>query len=195
MEQRRGQLREACSSYSLAIDIIKTTNDLHTVAGAYNNLAQARLDLGDTAGAVAGLHDALAILTDLGETGEIIRTKWVLGRVLLGMGRYQRARDVLVETRSAFRGLSMAEEAGLCGLELVEAFLALGSVQRAEAVLEEVVDEFQRAGLSERVSTALAYLRGLVPTPRGRAAAHHVKTYIAELRDEPLRQFAPLPES
>jgi hypothetical protein len=143
--------------------------------------------------AVSALHDASVIFRELAMPAEIARVSWVMGRVLLGSGQPRQAHDVLAHARMTFIGLRMAEEAGLVGLELADACLALGQVDRARMVIEEVAGEFVRAGLNDRALTAVAYLREVLPSGRGREAVRHVRTYIEQLRDEPLRAFAPLP--
>jgi tetratricopeptide (TPR) repeat protein len=193
LEQRRGLLVEACMSYDEAIAIIRDTDDLFSLACVYNNLAQARIDLGHTDAAMTALHAAFAIFSDLAIPAEIARVRWVMGRVLLGSGQFRQAHDVLAEARMTFIALRMPEDAGLMGLELAEACVALGQDDRARMIIEEVAGEFVRAGLNDRALTALAYLREVLPSGRGREAVRHVRTYIEKLRHEPLRVFAPLP--
>ena len=82
----------------------------------------------------------------------------------------------------------MPEEAGLAGVDLVEACLALGRDSAARTLLEEVIEEFRRSGLNERALVALTYLRDL-PAPR-RDTAAHVRTYLSRLRREPQLLFA-----
>jgi len=193
IEQRRGLLVEACMTYDETIVVIRDTGDLHSLASVYNNLAQARIALGHTNAAVSALHDAFAIFSDLAMPAEIARVRWVLGRVVLGSGQSRQAHDVLAEARMTFIGLRMPEEAGLTGLELAEACIALGRDDRARMIIEEVAADFVRAGLNDRALTALAYLRDVLPSGRGREAVRHVRTYIEQLRHDPLRAFAPLP--
>jgi tetratricopeptide (TPR) repeat protein len=192
-QHRRGLFRDACSSYEAAISKLRRTDDLASLASAFNNLGHARSDLGEHAAGVTALHNALAIFTDLAMTGEGVRTRGVLGRVLLSQGHFGQARAMFVETRAAFLRLGMPEEAGIIGLLLVEALVALHAIPQAQMALEDVIDEFQRANLGERAATALAYLRDMVDTAHGRQAARHVREYVKRLRDEPLQLFVPLP--
>ena len=192
-EHRRGMLREACVSYAKATEAARQTNDLATLASAFNNLGYTHADLGEHAAAVEALHQALPIFEELGMASEAIRTRWVLGRVLLSQGRYQQARAFFVDARAGFLEFGMAEEAGLTGLDLVEALLGLSELGRARIVLETVAGEFQRANLGERAAAALDYLRDMVGTLRGREATRHVREYVKRLREEPLQAFVPLP--
>jgi tetratricopeptide (TPR) repeat protein len=194
IEQRQDHLPEACEAYTRAIKTLKNTDDVMSLASAYNNLGHAYIDRGERQAAVTALQSALSIFTELGKTGEMLRTRFLLGRVLLRAGHHATARDLLIDVRRMFLGLDMTEEAGIAGLELVEALLALGEQGLAQGIVEDVLREFQHAGVSERAATALAYLLKIVATERGREAVRHVQTYVEALQREPMLLFAPLPE-
>ena len=193
-EHRRGNLAMARSAYQAAIVTLRKAGDAASLAAAYNNLAHAESDLGHYQPAAEALQKALAIFGELGATGEVARAKWVLGRILIGSERYLQARDVLLEARRMLIALKMPEEAGLAGLELAEVFITLRDPFRAVAIVEEIVGEFRHAGLNERASTAVAYLRDLIETTRGRDAVRHVRAYVARLKQQPTLAFAPLPD-
>lgn len=194
VEQRRGRVAEACESYERAIASLKKTDDLLSLAIAYSNVGLARATLRDIAAAMAAQYEALAIVRELASTVETARITAVLGRILLDAGRLRQAEEVLAKARSSFITLRMPEEAGIVGLELVEAFIALDQPYEALRMVEEVLAEFRRAGLNDRAMTALAYLRDLVTTQRSGAVLRHVRAYLEDLRRNPLRVFVPPPE-
>ena len=68
---------------------------------------------------------------------------------------------MLQRTRADFLGRGMPEEAGLAGLDLVEALIATGKAAEVRNLTESVLGEFRAASLNERAITALAYLRDL----------------------------------
>ena len=79
-------------------------------------------------------------------------------------------------------------------MELVEACLGLGEIERARLVLESVLTDFRKVALNERIPTALAYLKEVMRTPRGPEAARYVRTYVERLKTEPEWAFVPPPE-
>lgn len=192
ISHRADMFDDACIDYERAIAVLATTTDLQSLGSAYNNLADARAALNQFEAAVVALHSAVAIFTELGLISEIARTKGVLGALLLRCNKYSDARDMLTEARHMFLGLEMIEEAGYNGLLLVDAFIALGENFRAEAVVEEVLHDFIRAGLGDRARVALQYLRRMITNPRARDAARHVKVFVERLRTEPELQFLQL---
>jgi tetratricopeptide (TPR) repeat protein len=190
---RQGRLREACVIYKKTIEALQRTDDLATLASAYNNLGHAYTDLVDLAAAVEALHKSVTIFGELGMTAEEVRARAVLGRVLLAQKRYQQAREMFVDARLAFLRLGMPEEAGIVGLLLAEALVGLGDRGRVFAIIEEVANEFERAGLGERAAMALGYLKEMLDTLQASAATTHVREYMSHLRDEPMLAFVPLP--
>jgi tetratricopeptide (TPR) repeat protein len=191
---RQHRLVAAADLYDEATIVLREADDLPQLASALHGLGVVRHELGEATSAANALQDALSIYSDLGFTAEIARTKGVLGRISLSLGRYAAARTLLIEARGVFLVLHMPEEAGLAGLELVETFIALREEFRALAVVEEVIAEFQRANLNGRAATALAYLRDMVSSRRAPEAARHVRKYVEALREEPQRLFMPLPD-
>lgn len=194
IEARSSDLHAAAETFNEAIEVFQKCNDLRSLASAFNNLGYAQTELGNISGAVLALRNALAIFEELALMGEAARTRSVLACVLMRNGEYARARDLFFAARETFRSLGMIEEAGIAGLDLADALLALSDTAAARTVVEAVFTEFAGAKLTERAATALAYVRELLPTSRGRAAVCHVKKYIEELRHQPDRLFVPLPE-
>jgi len=94
-----------------------------------------------------------------------------------------------ISTREFIRS-SLAEEAGLCGLEIVEGLLLLGRTAEAENLARKLVHEFTNAKLSTRAITALSYLTEAIVAKRASATtAHDVREYIVSLRTSPEREF------
>ncbi len=135
-------------------------------------------------------RQARAIFSELRAHTEVARAGWGIGVALLCSGRFTAAIPVLREARQQLRALSLAEEGGLAGVDLVEAYLATDKRDAARRLLLAVIDEFRAAGLNERALVALRYLHDVAPQAR-RQAARHVRTYLVRLREEPTLLFLP----
>jgi tetratricopeptide (TPR) repeat protein len=195
IEQRAGRFHEAITTYESALEYLEDVDDRYVRASLQNNMGHVYAELQQPDEALACLREALALFDDLHATGEVARTAWGLGRVLLANERYTEAKSAFVGARRSLLRLMLPEEAGLAGLDLADAFLATGAVAAAVRQVEEVIDEFRAANLNGRALMALQYLSDLLPTPRARAAVRHVRTYIDELRRSPNLLFLELPES
>lgn len=190
IHHRQGDASAARNAYRRAVGIARRTGDAQIVASAYVNLGVLDAERGRTNDALDSLQQARAIFVDLNANGEIARANWGIGLALLGASRFDAAIPLLRDARVAFLGLGMIEEAGLAGIELVEAHLALDRSDTARAILTIVIDELRAASLGERALVALAYLRDLGPAVR-RESARHVHAYLLRLRREPALLFHP----
>jgi len=183
-----GRVVEARQAYMRVIPSARAAGDLHTVAAAYNNLGRAAADAGDLNASVDALQQARAIFRELDMPTETSRATWSIGVAELTASRFGSAISILTEARRQFLKLGMPEEAGLTGVDLIEALLATNARAAARDLAGTIVDEFRRAGLNERALQALSYLRETadVATP---AVAHHVGAYLRRLKEEPALFF------
>jgi tetratricopeptide (TPR) repeat protein len=177
-------------AYRRAVEVAHGTGNAQIVASAYVNLGVLDAELGRTNDALDSLQQSRAIFVELDAGGEIARANWGIGLALLKASRFEAAIPLLRDARAAFLALGMVEEAGLAGIELFEAHLAIDRPDTAHAVLTSVIDEFRAASLGDHALVALAYLRDLGPAVR-RESAQHVHTYLLRLRREPALLFHP----
>jgi tetratricopeptide (TPR) repeat protein len=193
IHHRDGDLRAAIAAYQRAIPLAVAVQDMNTQAMAHMNIGVAEAEHGETFAAMHALRRAVAILKDLGSGVEIARANWGVGLALLTAGKYERAIPVLRDARGAFLALGLAEEAGLAGVELAEAYIAQGRHAAAGRLILMVIEELRAAKLNERTLDALAYLRelGVKVSPQ---AVRHVYSYLVRLREEPSLLFRRLDE-
>ena len=193
VQYRRGQFKDAKITFEKALDEV-SLDDLHTRAILYLNLGRTCSDLNTTTDAVLMLHNARELFTELGMTVEVNRTEWNIARVLLLTGEFAKAMPMLKGVRNFFLDKCMAEEAGLAGLDVADASIALGAFDEARELVVHVLNEFTTVRLNDRALTALAYLRDVLPTtPKPAHAVRHVRHYLDRLRSEPTLLFLPLP--
>jgi tetratricopeptide (TPR) repeat protein len=172
------------------IPVARAGGGLHTVAAAYNNLGRTAADARDVNGAVDALQQARAIFRELDMPTEIARTTWNIGVAQLSASRFDPAIAILSEARSELLRLGMPEDAGLAGVDLIEALLATNKRVAARELAATIVDEFRRAALSERALQALSYLRETADVANAETA-HRVGAYLRRLKDEPSLLFLP----
>ena len=102
----------------------------------------------------------------------------------------ERAINHLRPLRREFLGHRLTEEAGICGLEIVEGLLILQNGSAAEKLARQIVSEFTAAGFNKRAIAALAYLTEAITLNRASTTlATEVREYIVSLRTSPERDF------
>lgn len=193
--QRLHRPREAREVYLL---LLATTRGMskENRAALHHAIGSCSVDLGDFAEADANFMQAIAIHRELGQPVNELKTELGRGRLFLKRGDLALAVSHLRHVRRGFLRNALAEEAGLCGLDIVEALLTLDRAGEAEQLARKIVHEFTTASLGARAITALSYLTEAITARRASASmAHEVHQYILSLRTEPEREFrmGPLP--
>lgn len=187
--QRLGKFREARETYLL---LLSSTTDIEkeTLASLHQSIGHCCVDLGDYEAAEANLQKAIQLHYDLGQPLQALKGEMGRGRLFLQTGDYQRVVSHLRPVRRDFLRKSMSEEAGLCGLSIVQALLLLERTPEAENLARKIVHEFVTAQLSTRAVTALAYLAEAISNREATPSlANEVREYVLSLRATPEREF------
>jgi tetratricopeptide (TPR) repeat protein len=155
--QRLRRFREAREIYLL---LLAATPDLdaESRAAAHHAIGFCSVDLGEFEAADTSLRQAVALYRELNQPIHALKAEIGQGRRLVRMGQLTPAVDDLNRIRRQFLKHSLHEEAGICALEIVEAYLMLGYASQAENLAKTIISEFTLAGLNTRAITAVGYL-------------------------------------
>jgi tetratricopeptide (TPR) repeat protein len=187
--QRLHRTREAREAYLLLLASSRNTTR-ENLAALHHAIGMSSIDLGDFGDAEANLSHAIALHHELGQPINALKSELGRGKLLLLRGDLDRAVSHLRTVRRGFLQNALAEEAGLCGLLIVEALLVLERAGQAEQLARKIVHEFTTARLSARAITALSYLAEAIIARKATAPmVQEVHQYILSLRTEPEREF------
>ncbi|HEY0372795.1 MAG TPA: tetratricopeptide repeat protein, partial [Thermoanaerobaculia bacterium] len=156
--QRLKRYREAREIYLLLLASHPSNIDSDSLASIHQVIGMCSIELGDFQEAEENLAYAAKLFRDLKQPIYVTRAELSLGRLFIRRGEPAKGIAHLRLTRVAFLRHSMHEEAGICGLEMVEAFLLLERPEEAERLARTIVGEFTVAGLNSRAITAVGYL-------------------------------------
>jgi hypothetical protein len=130
----------------------------------------------------------------LGMETERTRSRWMLARALLSLGKMREAIPALRQTRREFEELELIADAGLVALELAEALLSAEQYEEVPAICRDVIAQFTRSGMSARAITALSFLREAVAIGQASPSlVRHVHAFLRELPAEQPRLHASPP--
>jgi tetratricopeptide (TPR) repeat protein len=191
---KSGDIRAARDTWMELVRPVQVEHDVHTLAQLFNNIGNCCLELGELDAAGTYLLQAVSIFEDLGIKVDAIHCRWTIGRLMMSSGRTTEALAKLRSIHEDFEQMHMVGEAGLVGLDMVEALLRLGKSDEASLICRYLVERFTNAGMSTNAVTALAYLREALAAGKATPKlASHVRNYLKELprHREPL--FAPPP--
>ena len=187
--KRLGNYRDAREIYLLLIASGESI-DKSTLGALYQAIGVCSTELKDYDTAEFYISKSITVLSDLGQTADVVKAEYSRGRLLLQRGRTAEAIDHLRTVRHRFLMFSLAEEAGLSGLDMVHGMLSLGRGKDAERLARTILSEFLAAGLNERTITALGYLAEAIETKKATPrTASRIREYILSLRTEPEREF------
>jgi len=188
--QHSGRHRDAVVLYESLLENARERNDPDLDATLHNNAGHALVELGEFAAAGEHLGQAAALFDRLGRPLKIAGTQLARGRMLVRRGNIEEGLAQLHTARDQFLSRNLVEEAGLCGLDIVEAHLSRGAAIEAEAFARQIVREFTAAHLNARAITALQYLSEAVAARNASAATvENVREFIHSLRRRPDAEF------
>jgi tetratricopeptide (TPR) repeat protein len=187
--QRLKRFREAREVYLL---LLASTRPIETesLAPIHHNVGMCSIELGDFTAAEENLEYARALFRELRKPLYVMQVELGRGRLFIRRGDPAKGLSHLRLVRLDFLRNSMHEEAGICGLEMVEGFLLLDRPEDAEILARTIVSEFTLANLNARAITALGYLSEAIAAKDAKPAlVTHVREYIVSLRTYPERDF------
>ena len=156
---RLRKYREAREAYLLLLASTRDAIDPESIACLHHAIGHSSVDLRDFDVAETHLTRAVALFRELNQPLQALKGELGRGRLLVHKGEVERGIAHLRPVRREFLRNAMIEEAGLAGLEIVEALLVRDSASEAEALARQIVAEFTAAGLNTRAITALGYLQ------------------------------------
>ena len=190
---RLRRFREARDSYVALLDVAHDLRDMASEAHLHHDIGYTSVELGDFPTAERHLDRAVSLCGQLQWPLQAARSEVVRGVLFARRGENRRAVTHIAAVRKTFLAHGLAEEAGIFGLEIVQAHLALGEPHEAEALAREIVSDFTTAGLSARAVTALGYLTEAIASRRAsQETVGGVREYILSLRKHPEREFVAL---
>jgi tetratricopeptide (TPR) repeat protein len=165
--------------------------DLDSLAIARSALGWCAIHLGSADEALEHFTDAARRHRQLDWDLEAVRASYGAGCALLRLGRLDDAIEKLAFARKCFLSRTLVEEAGLSGLEIVEAHMLRDDLEEAKALAATIVQEFTAAHLNRRAVAALAYLNDAIATSSATPEiVRNVHAYINMLKTDPGRDFA-----
>ncbi len=164
VEGKRQEFAHAAALLDQGLALVSTGREPALVLAAYHNLIYYLSELGNSEGAARLLRQARPLYAKLGGALDLVKLRWLEGKIEVGRGELSRAETFLREARTEYTNRGLSYESALVTLDLAAVWLAQGETQNVRRSVEEMFVAFQ----SHRVRPeALAALRLL-----GEAARH-----------------------
>lgn len=153
------------------------------------------LDTGDIENASLLFSQALALFRITGPRHDRISAEWGMARVFLARGLFKDSLRRLNDVHAQFTSLGMTIEAGIAGLDAIEAMVALEMWKQIVDLARHVFKTFTEAGMLTSALTALAYIQTAAAEQRlTREAVREVRAFVKRVERQPDLLFVPPPD-
>ena len=122
----------------------------------------------------------------------LLRLRWVEGKILAGRDRLARAEKALAEVRRGFEERGLDYDAALVGLELAAVWLRQGKTAEVRELAQDMLDTFEELEIEREAFRALWFFNEVCRHQVATAGmAHGVRSFLGRLHAEPQLRFDP----
>jgi tetratricopeptide (TPR) repeat protein len=134
-----GKPLEAVKVLRQAIDLLDISRDPQLLAAAHHNLLDALIDAGELREASRLLLESGLRQTFADDPLNLLRIRWVEGKILAGRDRFKEAERVFTEVRDGFREQGLELVSAVAGLDLAKLLLRQGKTEPVNELARELV--------------------------------------------------------
>jgi len=187
-----GQPAQAVPFLQEAVDLLDGPRDPQLLAAAHHNLLDAMVDAGKLTEASRILLESGLRRTFADDPLNLLRIRWVEGKILAGRDRFKEAERVFIEVRDGFRGQGLEFVAAMAGLDLAKLLLRQGKV----GPLHELAKELAARARERKIHPeAVNALRGFEYVCRVKVVsvrnAELTQKFLNRLEDRPSLTWEP----
>jgi tetratricopeptide (TPR) repeat protein len=133
-----GKPREAVHLFRQALSLLDAGRDPHLLAAAQFNLLDALVESGELGEASRLLLESGLRQTFADDPLNLLRIRWVEGKILAGRDRFKEAERVFTEVRDGFREQGLEFVAAVAGLDLAKLLLRQGKTGPVHELAKEL---------------------------------------------------------
>jgi tetratricopeptide (TPR) repeat protein len=175
---------EAATIFSALLE--ESNGNIEKEAGLHSNLGYCHTHIGDFTAANIHFSEATAKFSEIGQRAAALRTQRGAGLVLLSKGDVVNGLKYLDAARQRYLELHMIEEAGLCGLDMIESLAERGQGRDAANLVDVIISEFKTAEMSQLAIDALSRLAAVIANgdTETAMAVRNVSTFIRQIGEQ-----------
>lgn len=138
------------------------------------------------------------LLTESSNELDLVRVRWVEGRIYAGLSDFSRAELALQETREGFAKHEQVYSAAIAGLDLAAVWAQQGRINDIQALAQEMIATFRALRIAREAIVTLLILQRACINGSGQLLEiiEMVVTFLKDLERQPTRrrESGPLPE-
>lgn len=158
----QGAAQEAITVLKKALGSIDAEREPRLIPVAQQNLLVYLVELGRYEEAMAMLPSVRHHTVEKGSRFELLRLRWLEGRILLGLGHEGRAEAALLEVRKGFAEQGIGYDTASVNLELAALYLRQGRTAEIKQLAAEMLPIFESRDVHQEALAALMLFRKAV---------------------------------
>jgi tetratricopeptide (TPR) repeat protein len=166
LQLQRSQPEEALSFLLDAQALLDDRSDSRLALFVRVNLANCLVELGDYPGARALFEPSREQYSKAPDSYVRLRTRWLEGRIAIGLGEEEQGERTLVEVRAEYLERGLHYDVALVSLNLAALYARQGRMAELKVLAEEMTAIFLAQEIPAEVMAALAFLRQAVEQDR-----------------------------
>ena len=187
-----GELEEEMALLRRALDLLDPDEEPRTFLAARHNLIWSLNDAGRSREAYALLFHTRPLYLKTGDRLNLLRLRWLEGRVARGLGRMGQAEVAFREVREAFLELNLDYEAAMASLDLASIYILQSRTAEIHCLAEETLELFQVRKISGEAMRALAVFCAAARMENaGIGLVQEVSDFLKRARNNPDLHFTP----
>lgn len=153
-----GETDLAAENFRNGIFLIQPATEPRLVLIAHYGLIHCAHDNGRYAEARSLIEEARPVWDQVGKRLDLVRLRWLEGKVVLGLGQYQLAEQAFLEVRDEFIAAGVAYDAALASLDLAGIYSQQGRLAEIKSLVAELLPIFQaRDAHSETLAALICF--------------------------------------
>jgi tetratricopeptide (TPR) repeat protein len=136
------------------------------------------------------LPEVQGLCRELGNPLDLLRLRWVQGRIAAGVGRVEEARELFQEMRQEFAARGLGYDAALITLDLSALYAQAGAFAEVKALSLEIARIFHAQDVPREALAALLFFQKAVERERATAQlTREIGAFLEQLRSDPGLRF------
>lgn len=180
----------AISLLRRALELLDPKEEPRMFLAARHNLIWSLCESDRYREAFALLFHTRPFYLQAGDRMNLLRMRWLEGRVAAGLDRPEQAEAAFLEARRAFSELSLEFDAALVSLDLATLLAGQGRSTEVQRIAEEVLTIFSSRPIHREALTALALLKRAADQQQAEVGfVRQISTFLRRSRSNPELTF------
>ena len=154
-----GFVEQAIPCLMKGLELVSVEEDPRLELVAKHNLAEYLSNCGHTEEALRLLDETRGLHAKLSNPVDLVRLKWLEGKIKRDLGELEDAEKFLLSARSYFAEQSIAFDTALISLDLAMVYLKQGRIADLKKLSSEMVTIFNGLGVQRELFAAIAFFK------------------------------------